>query len=74
MPSVTVTCTAAQATRISNALGIVLSLTDASNNPRAATLAEYNDWLRDVTKRMVQGTESQQAHAAIAAPADVPLT
>jgi hypothetical protein len=74
MPSATVTFTAAQATRITNSLGATLGLTDGSGNPRAATAAEYNDWLRDTTKRMVQGAELQQAHASIAAPADLILT
>lgn len=74
MPSTTVTYTAAQGNRIINALGLAQGLVDGSGNPRPATAAEYNDWLRDITKRMVQGTELQQAHAAIAAPADLVLT
>jgi hypothetical protein len=74
MPSVTLTTTAPIATRVLAALGKTLGLIDGQGQGRSATQQEYSDWLRDVTKRMVQGQELQDAHAAIASPADVPIT
>jgi hypothetical protein len=54
MPSVTLTTTAPIATRVLAALGKTLGLIDGQGQGRSATQQEYSDWLRDVTKRMVQ--------------------
>jgi hypothetical protein len=75
MPFTTVTYTLAQGQRIANALGEVLNLTAADGiTPRAATQAEYADWLRDVTRRMVVGQEIKDAQAAVAQPASLDIT
>lgn len=74
MPQATVSFTAAQGARILVNLGKTLSLVDANNVPRDATAAEYNDWLRDVTVRMVQGQELKDAQQALAAPQNLSLT
>lgn len=74
MPSVTLTTDAPTATRVLNALGKALNLVDGNGAPRAATQAEYTQWLKDCTKRMVQGQELRDAAAAIVPPADVTIT
>lgn len=74
MPATTVTSTPAQATRIASCLGEALGLIDAQGAIRTATLAEYNDWLRDMTKRMVQAIELRRAEAALAPPTPLDLT
>lgn len=74
MPSTTITFDAPTATRIGLALGKVLGLVDGQGAPRSATVPEYNAWVMAATKRMVQGQELADAHAAVAQPADVVLT
>lgn len=74
MPSTTITFDAPTATRIGLALGKALGLVDGQGNLRSATVAEYNTWVMTVTKRMVQGQELADAHAAVVQPADVVLT
>lgn len=74
MATAVLTFTAPVATRIAAALGKSLGLVDGAGTPRASTMPEYEDWLRDVTRRMVQGQESADAHAALAPPAVVVIT
>lgn len=74
MPQAVLTVGPAVATRVATALGKVLGLVDENNQPRAATMNEYEEWLRDVTRRMVKGQELRDAQAAIADPADVIIT
>lgn len=62
------------ALRIATALGKTLGLTDDNGQPRAANMGEYEDWLRDVTRRMVKGQEMRDAEAALAEPPDVTIT
>lgn len=74
MPSTTVTYTIAQGQRIASALGEVLLLQNPDGTPRSATGAEYGDWLRDVTRRMVIGQELRDSLAAVAQPASLDIT
>lgn len=74
MPTANVTMTLPQANRVGAALGLELGLIDGGGAPRSATIPEYEAWLRDITRRLVQGSELRQAHAAVAAPAALDLT
>jgi len=76
MPTATLNFLAVPAQRIGSALGEELGLVDAQGAPRSATVPEYENWLRDVTRRMVQGVEQRRAHKALdaQAPAQLDIT
>lgn len=68
MPSITITFTAAEGTRIGAAYGAKLGL------KQAATLAQVRDALVRGIKSTVRGHEAEQAARVAAVPADIELT
>lgn len=75
MPTIaTLTATLPIANRVGAALGIFLSLKDGAGVIRAATIPEYENWLREVTARMVKEVERRATQDAEVPPADVPIT
>lgn len=75
MPTIaTLTATLPVANRVGIALGKFLGLKDGQGVVRQATIPEYEDWLRDATRRMVMEVERIEAANVIPPPADVIIT
>lgn len=69
MPTLTITTTAGQASRIAAAVGAEVGLRDASGRQRDATNAEVKDWVIAKTRRLVHDHETRVALSAVVAPA-----
>lgn len=65
MPDITISLTAPQATRVATALGAAMGLVDENNAPRAATLTEARDFLRQQMVDIVRAQERRAAEKAI---------
>jgi hypothetical protein len=73
MASVTLTFSAAQATRIQDAFTRRLNPVDGSGDPRAANLADFKEWLVEATRKVVIQEERQAANEALT-DTDVDIT
>ena len=73
MATVTLTFSAAQATRIQTAFTNRFRPEDENGDPRQANLADFKGYLVEATRKLVQGQERQDAIEALAA-ADVDIT
>ena len=74
MPSITITTDATQGARLASAVGKVLDLTDASNMPRDATLAEVKSYIVKQLQAVVRQQERQAAEQALPQPGELVAT
>lgn len=74
MPTLTITATAPQATRISPAIGRLDGLRDENGAFRGATVAEVEKHLREYLHKQVVHYEEVAAREAAAAPTPLNLT
>lgn len=65
MATITITVTAAQAARVTSALGKHSSLKDADGAPRDATAAEVKEWLVRQMRALVLQQERRVAEATV---------
>jgi hypothetical protein len=65
MASITLTFSAAQATRIQDAFTRRLKPVDESGDPRTADLADFKGFLIEATRKVVKQEERQAANEAI---------
>ena len=70
---ITITLTAAQATRAAAACGKTLGLVDGNQVPRSCTMAEAKAFLIDYLRHIVFDAERQQAQSLITNSAFDPL-
>lgn len=68
MPTLTITTTAGQASRVASAVGMELGLRGSDGLQRDATNAEVKDWLISKARQLVQAHEIRIAQAAVPAP------
>jgi hypothetical protein len=67
MPTLTITFPASAATRIQDALEETFTLEDVDGEPRAATMADFQDFVVNKSKQLVRASEHRVAKAAAAA-------
>ena len=67
MPSITISYPAGDGQRFAAALGQVLQLKDAQDQPRSATAAECKAWLIGRAQQLIEDTEGGDARKAAAA-------
>jgi hypothetical protein len=72
MPDITISLTAAAATRLQDAFEESLNLTDEDGNPRAATLQDAKDYIVADLKQFVKNSERRVAVKAAQAGATDP--
>ena len=68
MPSITITTTAGQASRLAAAVGVELGLRGTNGVQRDATVAEVKDWFITKARRAVHANETRIAQAAVSDP------